>query len=74
MRARARLVARCLFTVCLLVLAAAAAVGLAGPPALADGTGTDAPVTPASPTVRLRIHFEQDARQLLDELSSAVST
>jgi hypothetical protein len=64
MRIRPRLVVACLSAVCLLP----AAAGLSSSPALAEGTGNDAPVTPASPTVRRRIHFEQDARQLLDEL------
>ncbi len=34
----------------------------------AQEASAGAPVTPASPTVRLRIRFEQEPRQLLDEL------
>jgi hypothetical protein len=68
MRARARLVASFLSAVCPLLLVAVAAPDLAVPPAHAQEASAQAPVTPASPTIRLRIRFQQDPRQLLDEL------
>ncbi len=68
MRARCRLVVSFLSAVCPLLLVLLAAPDLAAPPVQAHEASAGAPVTPASPPVRLRIRFEQEPRQLLDEL------